>query len=131
MPRMAISGPDHFTILTSDMAKTRAFYADTLGLAAGPRPAFDFPGARLHCDGAPLLHGVQRDAVTATGGVIDHIAFRGAGLPDFPGNLRALGVSFDLRRLPEGGSAGGLWQVFFTDPNGARIEANFSGSQTP
>ena len=42
MPRMAISGPDHFTILTSEMAKTRAFYADTLGLAAGPRPALPF-----------------------------------------------------------------------------------------
>ena len=128
---MAISGLDHFTILTSDMAKTLAFYADTLGLVAGPRPAFDFPGAWLYCDGAPLLHVVQRDAVTAAGGVIDHIAFRGAGLADFLENLRAQGVSFDLRRLPEGSAAGGLWQVFFTDPNGARIEVNFTGSETP
>lgn len=128
---MTISGLDHFTILTSDLEKTTAFYADTLGLLAGPRPAFDFPGAWLYCGDAPVLHVVQRDSIKADGGAIDHIAFRGAGLDAFLETLRTLGVSFDLRRLPEGDAASGVWQVFFTDPNGARIEVNFKASETP
>ena len=127
---MPISGLDHFTILTNDTEKTIAFYADTLGLLAGPRPAFDFPGAWLYCDGAAILHIVQRDTIATEAGIVDHVAFRGAGLAVFLEKLRALDVSFDLRRLPAESAAAGIWQVFFSDPNGARIEVNFKASET-
>ena len=43
---MAIEGMNHFTILTNDVDGTIDFYDELLGLTAGPRPDFDFPGAR-------------------------------------------------------------------------------------
>ena len=33
-------------------------------------------------------------------------------------------------RLPENGHAGGLWQLFFFDPSGARVEIDFAASET-
>jgi catechol 2,3-dioxygenase-like lactoylglutathione lyase family enzyme len=127
---MTITGPDHFTILTIDTEMTVAFYAETLGLRAGPRPDFAFPGAWLYAGGAPLLHIVRRETLPAPGGVIDHIAFRATGLAALLERLKTQGVSFDLRRLPAGAGVDGVWHVLFTDPNGARIEVNFDASET-
>jgi hypothetical protein len=44
--------------------------------------------------------------------------------------LKALGIKYDLRRLPQPGHAGGLWQLFFFDPSGARVEIDFAASET-
>ncbi len=127
---MTITGPDHFTILTTDAEMTVAFYSETLGLRAGPRPDFAFPGAWLYAGSAPLLHIVQRETLPAPGGVIDHVAFRATGLAALLERLKTQDLSFDLRRLPAGPGFEGVWQVFFTDPNGARIEVNFDASET-
>jgi hypothetical protein len=35
-----------------------------------------------------------------------------------------------LRRLPQPGHAGGLWQLFFFDPSGARVEIDFAANET-
>ena len=45
---MAVSGMNHFTILTDDVDATVRFYRDLLGLAAGARPDLGFPGAWLY-----------------------------------------------------------------------------------
>ena len=42
---MPATSMNHFTVLTDDVDRTVRFYDDLLGLHAGPRPAFDFPGA--------------------------------------------------------------------------------------
>jgi len=47
---MAISGMNHFTVLTDDVPGTVRFCAELVGLVEGPRPAFDFPGARVELD---------------------------------------------------------------------------------
>ena len=41
---MTVSAMNHFTILTADVDATLAFYGEFLGLRAGPRPPFTFPG---------------------------------------------------------------------------------------
>jgi hypothetical protein len=43
--------------------------------------------------------------------------------------LKARGMKYDLRRLPENGHAAGLWQLFFFDPSGARVEIDFAASE--
>src|SRR5438876_8668713 len=53
---MAVEGMNHFTILTDDVDGTLDFYDELLGLTAGLRPNFDFPGAWLYAGGAPILH---------------------------------------------------------------------------
>ena len=53
MPALAM---DHFTILTDRLDETVAFYDELLGLQAGERPPFKFPGAWLYCGGRAVLH---------------------------------------------------------------------------
>ena len=126
---MPISSLDHFTVLTKDTERTVTFYRIVLGLERGPRPAFDFPGAWLYSGDKAVLHIVERRAPPKETGVLDHIAFRGENLSSFLGRLIAEGLRYDLRRLPEPGHAGGTWQLFFSDPNGARIEIDFDKSE--
>lgn len=119
---MPATAPNHFTILTDDVPRTVAFYEDLLGLTAGERPPFTFPGAWLYAGGQPILHvvgGAPREALRP--GVIDHMAFTATGLAATLDLLKARGIRYDARQLP----GGGTWQVFFHDPNGARVELDF------
>ncbi len=126
---MPIARMDHFTILTTDTEATVAFYREALGFEPGPRPAFSFPGAWLYNDGKAILHVVERNAIPDGGGVLDHMAFWGTDLPGALARLDALRIKYDLRRLPAGGHLGGLWQLFFHDPNGARVEIDFAAEE--
>jgi catechol 2,3-dioxygenase-like lactoylglutathione lyase family enzyme len=125
---MAVSGMNHFTILTDDVDTTIAFYGELLGLTPGPRPPFTFPGAWLYAGGHPILHvigGTPRDELRP--GVIDHMAFTASGLAQTLAQLEARGLDYDCRQLPRDGT----WQVFFFDPNGARVELDFAASEDP
>jgi hypothetical protein len=57
--------------------------------------------------------------------VIDHMAFTAHGLQGVVGKLKARGLAYDLRRLP----AYGTWQLFFVDPNGAKVELDFDRTE--
>lgn len=123
MPALAM---DHFTVLTEDLQATIDFYQDILGLTPGPRPAFDFPGAWLYCQGRPILHVIAgRPLPQPPGGVLDHMAFTSTGLQDTLSRLERRGLRHDLRRLPNQGT----WQLFFRDPSGARVEMDFDASE--
>lgn len=128
---MPIQRMDHFTVLTKDAIATAEFYGSVLGFEPGPRPNFAFPGVWLYSGDKPLLHVVEKDEVPAGPGVLDHMAFWGTGLAGFVAKLRARGIAHDLRQAPEGGPAPGTWQLFFHDPNGARIEIDFAAGETP
>jgi catechol 2,3-dioxygenase-like lactoylglutathione lyase family enzyme len=120
MPAIAMN---HFTVLTDDVPKTVRFYGALLGLTEGPRPPFDFPGAWLYAGGLPILHiigGRPRSELNA--GVIDHMAFSAVGLADTLAMLTAHGILHTCRRQV----GNGPWQVFFHDPNGARVELDFA-----
>ena len=126
---MTIARMDHFTILTTDAERTVAFYRDVLGFEPGARPAFPFPGAWLYNDGKAVLHVIEKDAIPDGNGVLDHMAFWGTNLASYVAKLQSLGMRYDLRRLPDGGHLGGLWQLFFFDPSGARVEVDFAASE--
>ena len=121
---MPASAMNHFTILTDDLDTTLAFYAEFLDLHSGARPPFDFPGAWLYArDGKDaILHivaGKQKQELVK--GVIDHMAFTGRDLAGTVGKLKSRGLGYELRQLP----AYGTWQLFFHDPNGAKVELDF------
>ncbi len=123
---MTIEGMNHFTILTDDVAKTVRFYGDLLGLVPGDRPNLDFPGAWLYAQGQPILHIVGgRPPEALKPGVIDHIAFSARGLAATLARLTTHNVEHVCRR--QAGS--GTWQVFFFDPNGARVELDFAATE--
>src|SRR5262245_20254711 len=113
---MPIARMDHFTIVTKDAAATQKFYGDMLGFEPGPRPNFAFPGVWLYNEGKPILHVVQKPEVPSESGVLDHMAFWGSDLPGYVAKLKARGLKYYLRRVPEGGAAAGVWQLFFLDP---------------
>ena len=123
---MPATAMNHFTILTDDVRTTVAFYRDLLGLAEGARPPFTFPGAWLYAGEHAILHvvgGRGRDELKA--GVIDHMAFSATGLSDTLARLASRGIEHTCRRLP----GAGTWQVFFNDPNGARVELDFAADE--
>lgn len=123
---MDIQGMNHFTVLSSNLDATLAFYCDLLGLRSGPRPPFDFPGAWLYRGDQAILHVVAGRALPLeAAGVIDHMAFSASGLAGTLAALGNKGIRYDLRRLPGAGS----WQLFFHDPDGAKVELDFDASE--
>ena len=127
---MTVTAMNHFTILTDDLPATLAFYEEHLDLKPGARPPFTFPGAWLYADGGrgkdPILHVVAgKEKSRLVKGVIDHMAFTGSGLAVAVAKLKARAIEYELRRLP----AYGTWQLFFHDPNGARVEIDFDAAE--
>lgn len=123
---MTVTAVNHFTILTDDLPSTLAFYEEHLNLKPGARPPFTFPGAWLYADGGkgpdPILHivaGIGKERLVK--GVIDHMAFSGRDLAAAVAKLKQKNIKYELRRLP----AYGTWQLFFSDPNDAKVEIDF------
>ncbi len=124
-----IHGMNHFTITAESREATLAFYSGLLGLREGQRPDLGFAGAWLYADGNPqaVLH-IYWDRPMPSGrtGVIDHMAFTASDLRAVKARFDAAGVAYQLRQ--QAGS--GTWQLFSTDPNGARVELDFDASET-
>src|SRR5579859_5501939 len=117
---------NHFTVLTEDLESTRSFYANVLGLAEGVRPPLGFPGAWFYVGERAVLHVIAGRPVPAERrGVLDHMAFSAAGLPEMVARLERAQVVYELKRQQQTGT----WQLFFFDPNGARVELDFDASE--
>jgi catechol 2,3-dioxygenase-like lactoylglutathione lyase family enzyme len=120
---MSIRAMNHFTVLARDLAASKAFYIDLLGLAEGPRPPFDFPGAWLYLYDDAVLHIVAGEAVPEPpAGVIDHVAFSANDLRGTVARLKEHNIAYELRRQP----GYNTWQLFFHDPDGAKVELDFA-----
>lgn len=125
---MATSGMNHFTILTDDVPRTVEFYSTFLGLRDGPRPALGFPGAWLYAGDTAVLHVIGgRPRAELKAGVIDHMAFTASDLEETLALLARHGIKHSCRQ--QAGTL--LWQVFFFDPNGARVELDFAPHEGP
>ena len=128
---MTLERLDHYTIRLrpDDLAATRRFYVEVLGLAEGDRPAFSFPGHWLYCNGRPVVHlaGTATEDRASSTGRIDHIAFQATGLQAMLRHLDESGISFEQKPVP--GQA--LHQVFLLDPNGIKIELNYDAGEAP
>jgi catechol 2,3-dioxygenase-like lactoylglutathione lyase family enzyme len=120
---MPVETLEHYTIRCRDLEATRVFYENVLGLKAGPRPEFAFPGYWIYCAGAPMVHLVG-DGESKAGqptGALDHIAFRGIDLERTREHLHNMAVDFREAEVP----GGRLHQIFLRDPDGIQIELNF------
>lgn len=125
---MPVGRLDHYNVRTTDLAATRRFYCDLLGLTEGFRPNFNFPGAWLYSGAEPVVHVSAKDAEPPASpgtGTVDHIAFAATGLADMRARLSAAGFPFREREVPNLG----LRQVFVHDPNGVLIELNYPANE--
>jgi catechol 2,3-dioxygenase-like lactoylglutathione lyase family enzyme len=137
---------NHFSIRTLNLPATVKFYCDVIGLADGPRPPFQFPGAWLYVGDTAqyanaIVHVIGLDAANPNGlnqylgerdntglhgsGAVDHIAFFMTGLAEMLKKLKAKNVEFRGREVP----VLGLYQVFLDDPNGVVIELNYPAAE--
>ncbi|HEX4929040.1 MAG TPA: VOC family protein [Burkholderiales bacterium] len=138
---MPLSHIEHFLIAADDLDATRDWYARVLGMKPGPHPDFGFPVHWMYLGEADVVHigpsarnageiqkqylGRTSQASASGTGAVDHIAFRATGLAKMMQHLRAEGVRFSQRRA--NGQA--LFQLFFHDPNGIKIELNFDAAE--
>jgi catechol 2,3-dioxygenase-like lactoylglutathione lyase family enzyme len=137
---MPLSHIEHILVAADDIDATRDWYARVLGMTSGPHPDFGFPVHWMYANGVDVVHigpsarmagAIQKQYLGRTSqssegtGAIDHIAFRATGLRDMLVHLRQLGIAFTQRRA--NGQA--LFQVFFHDPNGIKIELNFDAAE--
>jgi catechol 2,3-dioxygenase-like lactoylglutathione lyase family enzyme len=132
---MSVTAIDHVLVLSDDIDAARDFYCCALGLVAGERPALEFAGHWLYAGGEPRVHIADRSQYdaharrlglppTATGDAraqpIDHIAFAANDYGEALTRLDRAGIGAVRNAVP----AARLQQLFFTAPDGVRIEVN-------
>ena len=139
---MPLSHIEHFLVAADDIDATRDWYARVLGMTSGPHPDFGFPVHWMYLGDVDVVHigpsakmagAIQKKYLGRTSqdagqgtGAIDHIAFRATGLRQMLGApARRKGVPFTQRRA--NGQA--LFQLFFHDPNGIKIELNYDAAE--
>jgi hypothetical protein len=110
-------------------------------MRAGPHPDFGFPVHWMYLGEVDVVHigpsakgaseyqkqylGRTSQNQGAGTGAIDHIAFRATGLRTMMAHLEKEKVAFSRRRA--NGQA--LFQLFFYDPNGIKIELNYDAAE--
>ncbi|KMO28128.1 glyoxalase [Methylobacterium variabile] len=113
----------HVTLRTHDLEGTRAFFEAVLGLEAGYRPAFAFPGYWLYGNGEPVVHlipgaklppDVNRES-------IDHVGFLLSEHDGMRARLEALGMAYSSMELPELGER----RLFLRTHTGILLELVF------
>ena len=135
---MPLHAMEHILIFVKDINATKNFYENILGLTAGYRPPFPFPGYWFYLGNTPVIHvapagndeerkrylsfSAQTDKQTSGSGVIDHVAFKASDKEHFINKLNAAKIQFIDRVVPEEGN---LQQIFLKDPNDITIELNF------
>jgi catechol 2,3-dioxygenase-like lactoylglutathione lyase family enzyme len=139
---MPLSHIEHLLIVSDDIDATRDWYARVLGMTSGPHPDFGFPVHWMYLGDVDVVHigpsakaaneiqkkylGRTSEKSDAGTGAIDHIAFRATGLRSMLLHLKKERIAFSQRRA--NGQA--LFQLFFYDPNGIKIELNFDAAET-
>jgi catechol 2,3-dioxygenase-like lactoylglutathione lyase family enzyme len=138
---MPLTHIEHFLVASDDIDASRDWYARVLGMSSGPHPDFGFPVHWMYIGHVDVVHigpsakmagDIQRKYLGRTSqkseqgtGAIDHIAFRATGLPEMMRHLKQEKVQFTQRRA--NGQA--LFQLFFYDPNGIKIELNYDAAE--
>jgi len=138
---MPLQRIDHYLLQTTDLAATRDWYVQALGMREGPHPDFKFPVVWLYLGDKDVLHvsegGAnvsenrkrylgQESQAEAGSGVIDHIAFFGTGLKDMLAHLASLGIPFTQRMVDDQG----LYQLFLKDPvNDVKVELSYANAE--
>ncbi|HUZ64228.1 MAG TPA: VOC family protein [Acetobacteraceae bacterium] len=127
---------DHVTIRgrPQDVDGMRDFYRNVLGLRPGPRPDFAFPGYWMYLGDTPVVHiagSLPADGPAAPAGGpgstgrFDHLSFRTKGLAAVRTKLEDQGITFQGTKVP----GFDLYQLFFYDPAGVKVELTFDGAE--
>ena len=123
---------DHVTIVVKDLAATRRFYVDVLGMDEVARPNFSFAGQWFQA-GATLIHTIlefEGSSPAGLGGGANsrghHFAFLVEDAHAAARRIEALGIPFvsPPKLRPDGAV-----QLFVRDPDGHLVELTSAASR--
>ena len=121
---MPVSGLNHVNIVTKDLAGTKRFYRDLLGLTEVDTAGM-VPGVELHWLADPARHGDGHSAQPT--GNIDHVAFTCEDFDGMRARCAELGVA--CRAVEIAGAPFRL--LFLNDPNDVQLELNLRNAAQP
>ena len=125
---MEIKKLTHVNVHTTNVERLVKWYDRVLGMRAGDRPPFPFPGAWLYCGNQAAVHLVGVDQLPEHEGTLklEHFAFDAVGLEEFLARLDREQVPYDGRKVQ---GAEGV-QINIHDPDGNHIHIDFWGEET-
>ena len=116
MTGLTVTHIDHVSVLITDLAKSRAFYSDILGLKEIAKPkTFDFVALWYDLGGGHTLHLLQKDKPDAVSP--RHFCLRVTDVAVAREHFREHGIP-----VQETGPIPGADRFFVSDPDGNRIE---------
>lgn len=108
---------DHLAFNTAEGDVLQQAFQALLGLQAGRRPPFPFPGRWLYQDGQALVHVIEQPTFAETG--LSHIAFRTEeDAAQVLQRVQASGLPHQVAQVPQDGT----WQIFVRIPGGLVLE---------
>src|ERR1700738_2301292 len=126
LPLAMVHGLFHIAIKTDDLAATRRFWTDIIGLKEFPRTDFGYPGAWLGCTqpgGLAIIHGYAGGPAlgpegTAPAGTaaIDHVSLSCSGYCSYVSRFTA--AALDLSEIGVAGNPPTAFLVL--DPSGVQ-----------
>ena len=120
-----ISRLDHVNLRTNRLQAMIDWYGEVLGLHAGERPDFPFPGAWLYAGEHAVVHLVGVEGDPGTGSEeklkLEHFALAASGRAEFEARLEAMQIPYRRSEKP----VFNLIQVNVWDPDGNHIHVDF------
>ena len=128
MQAMQVKKLDHVNIHTANVDRMVEWYDRVLGMKAGNRPPFPFPGAWLYCGGEPTIHlvGVEKQPEDVGRARWSTSRSPPPGSKDFLARLEENNVRYDARKVPRSDGV----QINVWDPDGNHIHVDFEGAET-
>jgi catechol 2,3-dioxygenase-like lactoylglutathione lyase family enzyme len=131
---MQVEALDHVNIITVDVDRAAAFYAEIVGLEArdGPPPLTHATARWMHdAGGRAVVHinsfeaprAFPRDIRPGPTGALHHVALRCVGHDGMAARLEERGIDHRSNTV----ASIGLRQIFVADPDGVLLELNFFG----
>ena len=121
MDKIGLKRMHHVSFAVADLAKSKRFFGEVLGLPEDDRPAFNFPGA-WYAVGDRQIHLIEEAGsgreVRGQISRSDHMAMEVEDVDAVTARLR----EFDIAYGEGGNERLGMKQAFCSDPDGHTIE---------
>jgi catechol 2,3-dioxygenase-like lactoylglutathione lyase family enzyme len=126
---MQIEKLDHVNLRTTQLDVLIDWYSDILGMVAGDRPPFQFPGAWMYVGDSAVVHMVAIEGSPASGSEtrlkLEHFAFAARNRCAFEAKLQHRAITFRRVEIPTFNTI----QVNLWDPDGNHIHVDFPADE--